>query len=215
MTLVQALLGFALVAGLITIIPGLDTALVLRAALTQTKTHAWASAIGIGAGSLIWGVAAAVGASALLAASEVAFTILKLAGAAYMVFLGIRLIVTSFRNGVHELPAVERPGGSVRAAFVRGLLNNLLNPKVGVFYVATIPQFLAVGVAPLWMGLLLALVHDAESIIWFAALIYGAHAPRRWLNSPRVERIVDRVTGSILIAFGAVVASESRFSLSL
>src|ERR1700710_429077 len=187
MTLAQALLGFALVAGLITIIPGLDTALILRAALTQSKKHAWASAVGIGTGSLIWGVAAAVGASALLAASEVAFTILKLAGAGYMVFLGIRLIVTSFRKGVHELPALERPGGSIRAAFVRGLLNNLLNPKVGVFYVATIPQFLTIGIAPLWMGLLLALVHDAESIIWFAALIYGANALRRWLNSPRVE----------------------------
>jgi threonine/homoserine/homoserine lactone efflux protein len=210
-TLAQALLGFALVAGIITIIPGLDTALVLRAALTQTRKHAWASAIGIGTGSLIWGVAAAVGASALLAASEVAFTILKLAGAGYMVFLGVRLIVASFRKGVHELPPVERPGGTIRAAFVRGLLGNLLNPKVGVFYVATIPQFLAVGVAPLWMGLLLALVHDAESIIWFAALIYGANALRRWLNSPRVERIVDRITGSVLIAFGALVASESRF----
>jgi threonine/homoserine/homoserine lactone efflux protein len=211
MTLAQALLGFALVAGIITIIPGLDTALILRAALTQSKKHAWASAVGIGTGSLIWGAAAAVGASALLAASEVAFTILKLAGAGYMVFLGVRLIVTSYRMGVHELPALERPGGSIRAAFVRGLLNNLLNPKVGVFYVATIPQFLAIGIAPLWMGLLLALVHDAESIIWFAALIYGANALRRWLNSPRVERIIDRVTGSILIAFGAVVASESRF----
>jgi threonine/homoserine/homoserine lactone efflux protein len=210
-TLAQALLGFALVAGLITIIPGLDTALVLRAALTQSKPHAWASVIGINLGSLVWGAAAAVGASALLAASEVAFTILKLAGAAYMVFLGIRLIVLSFRKGVHELPAVERPGGSIPAAFFRGLLNNLLNPKVGVFYVATIPQFLAVGIAPLWMGLLLALVHDAESLIWFAALIYGANALRRWLNSPRVERIIDRVTGSVLIAFGAVVASESRF----
>jgi threonine/homoserine/homoserine lactone efflux protein len=211
MTLAQALLGFALVAGIITIIPGLDTALVLRSALTQSRLHAWASAIGIGMGALVWGIAAAVGASALLAASEVAFTILKLAGAAYMVFLGIRLIVASFRKSVHELPPKERPGGSVRAAFVRGALNNLLNPKVGVFYVATIPQFLAVGVAPLWMGVLLALVHDAESMIWFAALIYGAHFLRRWLHSPRVERIIDRVTGSILVAFGVVVATESRF----
>jgi threonine/homoserine/homoserine lactone efflux protein len=211
MTLAQALLGFALVAGLLTIIPGLDTALVLRAALTQSKLHAWASALGIGTGALAWGVAAAVGASALLAASEVAFTVLKLAGAAYMVFLGARLLVASFRKKVHELPAIERPGGSVRAAFVRGALTNLLNPKVGVFYVATIPQFLAVGVAPLWMGVLLALVHDTESMIWFAVLIYGAHYLRRWLNSPRVERIIDRVTGSILVTFGIVVAAESRF----
>jgi threonine/homoserine/homoserine lactone efflux protein len=211
MTLAQALLGFALVAGVITIIPGLDTALVLRAALTQSKKHAWASALGIATGALVWGVAAAVGASALLAASELAFTILKLAGAAYMVFLGVRLIVLSFRKGTHELPPVERPGGSIPAAFGRGALNNLLNPKVGVFYVATIPQFLAAGVSPLWMGLLLALVHDAESMIWFAALIYGAHALRRILNSPRFERIVDRITGSILVTFGVVVAAESRF----
>jgi threonine/homoserine/homoserine lactone efflux protein len=211
MTLAQALLGFALVAGVLTIIPGLDTALVLRAALTQSKPHAWASALGVGTGALAWGVAAAVGASALLAASEVAFTVLKLAGAAYMVFLGVRLLVASFRKNVSELPAVERPGGSARAAFARGALTNLLNPKVGVFYVATIPQFLAVGVAPLSMGLLLALVHDAESMIWFAALIYGAHHLRRWLNSPRVERIIDRVTGSILVTFGVVVATESRF----
>lgn len=211
MTLAQALLGFAVVAGIITIIPGLDTALVLRAALTQSRRHAWASALGIGTGALAWGVAAAVGASALLAASELAFTILKLAGAAYMVFLGVRLIVLSFRKHEQEVPAIERPGGSIRAAFARGALNNLLNPKVGVFYVATIPQFLAVGVAPLWMGLLLALVHDAESMIWFAALIHGAHTLRRVLNSPRFERIVDRITGSVLVTFGVVVASESRF----
>jgi threonine/homoserine/homoserine lactone efflux protein len=211
MSLAQALLGFALVAGVLTIIPGLDTALVLRSALTQSKRHAWASALGIGTGALAWGIAAAVGASALLAASELAFTILKLAGAAYMVFLGVRLIVLSFRKRGHELPPVERPGGSVRAAFARGALTNLLNPKVGVFYVATIPQFLAVGVAPLWMGVLLALVHDAESMIWFAALIYGAHALRRILDSPRFERIIDRITGSILVTFGAVVAAESRF----
>jgi threonine/homoserine/homoserine lactone efflux protein len=211
MTLAQALLGFALVAGVITLIPGLDTALVLRAALTQGKLHAWASAVGIGTGSLIWGVAAAVGASALLAASEVAFTVLKLAGAGYMVFLGVRLIVVSFRKGTHESAPAARPGGSIRAAFVRGLLNNLLNPKVGVFYVATIPQFLAVGIAPVWMGIMLALVHDAESIVWFAALIYGANALRRILNSPRFERLIDRITGSILVTFGVVVASESRF----
>lgn len=211
MTLAQALLGFALVAGVLTIIPGLDTALVLRAALTQSRRHAWASALGIGTGALAWGVAAAVGASALLAASEVAFTIVKLAGAAYMVFLGVRLIVASFRKHATELPEAVRPGGSMRAAFARGALTNLLNPKVGVFYVATIPQFLAVGVAPLWMGLLLALVHDVESMMWFAALIYGAHTLRRVLRSPQFERIIDRVTGSILVAFGAVVAAESRF----
>jgi threonine/homoserine/homoserine lactone efflux protein len=211
MSLTQALLGFALVAGVLTIIPGLDTALVLRSALTQSRRHAWASALGVLTGALAWGVAAAVGASALLAASEVAFTILKLAGAAYMIFLGARLLVASFRKTVHKLPAIERPGGSVRSAYARGALTNLLNPKVGVFYVATIPQFLAVGVAPLWMGLLLALVYDVESIIWFAALIYGAQLLRRILNSPRFERIIDRVTGSVLIAFGVVVASESRF----
>lgn len=209
MTIPQALAGFALLAAVLTIIPGLDTALVLRSSLTQGRRHAYATAFGICSGAFVWGAAAAVGASALLAASEVGFTILKLAGAVYLVYLGVSMFVKTFvkREGV---PETERPTGSLWAAFGRGALTNLLNPKVGVFYIAVIPQFVPAGVPPLPMGLALGLVHILESMVWFTAIIFATQFARRWLSSPRSARIIDRVTGGILVGFGVSLAVEAR-----
>ncbi len=211
MSVAGALWGFALVAALLTILPGPDSALVLRAALTQGRSSAIATALGINSGSLVWGAAAGVGAATLLAASEVGFTVLKLAGAAYLVYLGIRMIVASVRGKGLGLPSPAGvPTRSLWAAYGRGALTNLLNPKVGVFYIALIPQFIPAGANPLGMGLLLALVHALESVIWFATLIFAAEVARRWLTSPPVVRAIDRITGGILITFGAVLAFESR-----
>ena len=95
MTIPQALAGFALLAAVLTIIPGLDTVLVLRSSLTQGRRHAYATAFGICSGAFVWGAAAAVGASALLAASEFGFMVLKLAGAAYLLYLGVSMIVST------------------------------------------------------------------------------------------------------------------------
>ena len=211
MTVAQALWGFAVVAALLTIIPGLDTTLILRSALTRSKKHAYATAFGIAAGTFVWGAAAAVGAAALLAASEVAFTVLKLVGAAYLLFLGIAMIVKSVRRrGESDAGAAPRPRGSVWAAFCRGALTNLLNPKVGVFYIALIPQFIPPGVMPLGMGLLLAGVHIVESLIWFTAIIFASQLARRWLSSPRVTAWIDRSTGGILVGFAGLLVLESR-----
>ena len=209
MTIPQALAGFALLAAVLTIIPGLDTALVLRSSLTQGRRHAFATAFGINSGAFVWGAAAAVGASALLAASEFAFMVLKLAGAAYLLYLGISMIVRTFRSK-QAATEVARPTGSLWAAFGRGALSNLLNPKVGVFYIAVIPQFVPEGVPPLPMGLALGLVHVIESIAWFTAIIFATQFARRWLSSPRSARIIDRVTGGILVGFGATLALEAR-----
>lgn len=211
MTVAEALWGFALVAALLTILPGPDSALVLRSALTEGRRPAIATAIGINSGALVWGAAAGVGAAALLAASEIGFTVLKLVGAAYLVYLGVRLIVASFRRPTGlDAPMDARPPVSLWAAYARGALTNLLNPKVGVFYIALIPQFIPEGANPLAMGLLLALVHALESFVWFAALIVAAEAARRWFTSPRVSRGIDRVTGGVLITFGGLLAAESR-----
>ncbi len=211
MTVVSALWSFAFLAALLTIIPGLDTALVLRSSLTQSRAHAYATAFGICSGSFLWGAAAAVGAAALLAASELGFLALKLAGAAYMVYLGVTMIVKSMRERP-DAPksAVPRPQGSLTAAFGRGALTNLLNPKVGVFYIALIPQFIPDGVLPLGMGLLLALVHVIESLVWFSAIILATQFARQWLTSTRVVKWIDRVTGGILIGFAGLLALESR-----
>ena len=209
MTVVSALWSFALLAGLLTILPGPDSALILRSALVQGRKHAYATALGIATGTFVWGAAAAVGAAALLAASEVAFTILKIAGAIYLAYLGVTMIVKSFRRSklAEETAA---PVGTLRAAFARGAITNLLNPKVGVFYIALIPQFIPEGAPAVGMGLLLALVHVVESIVWFTGLILAAHFARKWLSSPRVSAWIDRVTGGILVAFGAFLAIESR-----
>jgi len=209
-TIAQALWGFALVATLLTIIPGLDTALVLRSSLTQSREHAYATALGICSGAFVWGAAAAVGASALLHASEFAFTMLKLVGAAYMVWFGVSLIWQSFRKK-YEAPDARSPvSGSLAASFGRGALTNLLNPKVGVFYIALIPQFIPEGVLPLGMGLLLALVHIVESLVWFTAIIFATQFARRFLKSPKFAKWIDRGTGGVLIGFGGVLAWEAR-----
>jgi threonine/homoserine/homoserine lactone efflux protein len=195
----------------ITVIPGLDTTLVLRSALVKGRGYAMATAFGIGTGSLVWGAAAAVGAAALLSASELGYRIVTIAGAAYMVWLGVSMIVKSFRttpdatgHGADETLRVSR--GSAWRAFLVGTWTNLLNPKVGVFYIATIPQFIPDGVSHLGMGLLLAAVHDVIGLAWFALIILGASAARRWLASPVALRVIDRVAGTVLIGFGAKLA---------
>ena len=206
MTMTSALLSFAVVAALLTITPGLDTALVLRSALVQGRRLAIATSLGIISGAFVWGVAAAVGLAALLRASEVAFSVLKIVGAGYMIFLGLRMLWTR----VIRPRAVSSSVGSLPrhwwGSFGKGLLTNLLNPKVGAFYVAVLPQFLPSGVNELLMGVLLAGVHGVETALWFALIIFGAHAVRRWLDRPVVQRSIDGVTGSALVGFGVALA---------
>jgi threonine/homoserine/homoserine lactone efflux protein len=224
-TITSALASFAVVAGLLTILPGLDTALVLRAALTQGRAVAFATGAGISSGSLTWGAASAIGVSALLTASQAAFTVLRIAGACYLLWLGATLLWRSRRSRRGRLgrseaaepspaPAAELPAApppSLAAAWWRGLATNLLNPKVGVFYVVMIPQFLPAGAPHLLMGLLLAGVHAVEGMTWFAGLIVVATvARRRFVGSAtagRVTRVVDRVTGVVLIGFGLRLAA--------
>jgi threonine/homoserine/homoserine lactone efflux protein len=206
MTIGAAVLSFAMVAGVLTVIPGLDTALVLRAAIVQGRRRAAATAAGIGTGALVWGAAAAVGISALLTASQIAFTTVRIVGAGYLVLLGIRLLRSALRPAPPDPGAsVDRPLSTWRC-WQRGFLTNLLNPKVGAFYVAVLPQFLPAGIPHLAMGLLLAVVHVLESLLWFAVLILGAGAIRRHLQRRKVQRRIDGGTGVVLVGFGVALA---------
>lgn len=208
MNLTDAVLSFAVLGALLTITPGLDTALVLRAAITMGRGPAFATALGINAGALAWGAAAAVGASALLAASTVGYTVLRVVGAAYMIYLGARMIWGASRS----VPEAEAPAVAATfwSTFGRGLLTNLLNPKVGAFYLAVLPQFVPPHADPLTTGLLLALVHDAEGLIWFTMIILGAQAARRFLARRAVRRTVDAGTGVVLLGFGVRLGLSSR-----
>lgn len=214
MTVPEAMLLFALVAIPLTIMPGLDSALVLRTAVVSGRRHAYATALGINAGVLAWGVAAAVGATAVLAASETAYRALTLAGAAYLLWLGGQMLWSSFRPGRYDaLPDAALPRDapsdagdaterSAWRSFALGATTNLLNPKVGVFYLATIPQFLPDDVPHLLMGLLLAVEHDVLGFAWLALLINAAGLAQRWLSGRAIARVTDRVTGAVLLAFG-------------
>lgn len=213
-TLMTAVLSFGLVAGLLTLVPGLDTALVLRSSISKSRGFAFATALGIGTGAMIWGVAAAVGVSALLAASELAYRALTLAGAAYMVWLGVSLLWKSLRR--EKVPA--SPAGEAAElisgkndlfkGWLTGTGTNLLNPKVGVFYIATIPQFIPADISPLLMGVLLAGVHCMLSMVWFTLLIFGTGYAARWLKGARSIRIIDSITGTVLVGFGLKLALE-------
>lgn len=207
MSVQAAVLGFAVVALLLTVTPGLDTALVLRAAVTRGRRDASATALGVVAGVLAWGAAAAVGVSALLAASTVAYDVLRLVGAGYLVWLGGRILwrLVRHRTAAAAGSVAAVPGGAWRSART-GLLTNLLNPKVGAFYVAVLPQFLPAGTSVLGMGVLLALVHAALSLVWFTVLVLGAVAARRWLQRPAVSRTVEGVTGVALLGYGLRLA---------
>ncbi len=209
-TLTTSVLGFAVVAAALTVTPGLDTALVLRAALTRSRREALATGAGIVAGLLVWGAAAAVGVSALIAASATAYDVLRYAGAAYLLWVGGRLLLRGARGGARPDDALAPASGSVWQAARTGLVTNLLNPKIGVFYVAVVPPFVPAGSDPLLVGLLLAAVHGALSLTWFGLLAVVAGAAGRWLRRPGVVRGVDGVTGAVLVAFGARLAAGGR-----
>jgi threonine/homoserine/homoserine lactone efflux protein len=206
MSLTQSLVSFAIVAAFITMVPGLDTMLVLRAALARGSRHGFVTGLGVGTGALVWGVGAAVGISALLTASTVAYNGLRVAGAAYLVWLGLRLLLSARRPGnAFETGAGPAPA-SLWRSWRQGLLTNLLNPKIGAFYMAVLPQFLPNEGSPLLAGLLMALVHDVEGMLWFSAIILGARKMGSWMSRPRPRQIVDAVTGVTLVGFGARLA---------
>ncbi|MEY9929945.1 threonine/homoserine/homoserine lactone efflux protein [Catenulispora sp. GP43] len=201
----HALLSFALVAGLITIIPGLDTAVVLRSALVLGRRQAFATAFGINVGALVWGAAAATGVSMLLTASHDAYTALRVVGAVYLLWMGFGMLRAARRGELHDA-VVRVPDAGLGRAFLRGAWTNLLNPKVGAFYIAIFPQFMPAHVSHLAMGLMLAGAHDLEAMVWFTVLILGAHRARGWFAKRRVKRAMDAVTGAVLVGFGVELA---------
>jgi threonine/homoserine/homoserine lactone efflux protein len=200
---------FALVALALTLTPGLDSALVLRSALTKGRREAVATGAGIIAGLFVWGAAAAVGVSALLTASRLAYDVLRFAGAAYLVWFGLRLLVRAGRGTVDDAPDGVVQASAWRAAR-QGLTTNLLNPKVGVFYVALLPQFIPPHDNPLAVGLLLAGEHGLITVVWFAVLIVLASVLGRWLRRPATVRVIDGVTGTALLGFGLKLALSER-----
>jgi threonine/homoserine/homoserine lactone efflux protein len=201
-----ALAAFILAAGLLTITPGVDTAMVLRASAAQGPRAGTAAGIGVAAGLMVWGAGAALGLNALMAASSAAFAALKYAGAAYLLWLGLRLLLRPRASLDVAAGVAPGLGGSLR----RGFLTNVLNPKVGVFYATFLPQFIPAGANIAAFSLLLAGIHAALTLLWFAALIALTVPIGKRLAEPGVIRALDRLTGSVFVAFGVRLALAER-----
>jgi threonine/homoserine/homoserine lactone efflux protein len=208
MTLAQSFLAFTVAAGLLTVTPGLDTTLVLRVATIDGRRRALATGAGICCGLLIWGVLAAVGLAALLAASQPAYDLLRLAGAGYVVYLGLHCLM---RLRAQPAPSAETAAPSAARDgrwFLRGLLTNLLNPKVGVFYVAFLPQFVPPDTTAAVVSLALAAIHAVEGLFWFWALASMAHGLGGWLRREPVRAGIEGLTGFVFIGFGVKLALQ-------
>ncbi len=162
--------------------------------------------LGVCVGCFGWAILVALGLGALLAASEVAYAILRWVGGAYLVWVGYKMLRYPRRSFV---PAGDKlnPKGS---DFATGLLNNLLNPKVGVFYVSFLPQFVPHGLPVAPFILLLGAIHAVQGLIWFGSLILATRPIARLLEKPRVVQTCDRVTGGMFVAFGVGLALESK-----
>jgi RhtB (resistance to homoserine/threonine) family protein len=195
---------FVVVALVVVITPGVDMALVTRNALLYGRRAAVLTALGINVGIFFWVMAAALGLAAVVATSAEAFAVIKLAGAAYLIYLGIQAL-----RSAHPAAAVARPAPSGRAALRQGLVSNLLNPKIAVFFTSLLPQFVNADAAAREL-LALGLLFNAMGVCWLLLYATVAARGRSVLARPQVKRALDRVTGVILIGLGARLALERR-----
>jgi len=202
----ERLLAYIAVSIVVVVVPGPDMALVARNVIRHGRTAGFATSLGICTGTLGWALAAGLGVSTLLMTSAAAFTALKLAGATYLVYLGI----TSFRG--HDALAADggtdRPVLPHQRAFLQGLLSAILNPKLGVFFLTLLPQFIAPDDPVTLRVLQLAVLFDLIGITWLVAYSTMLGAIGAALGRPGPRRFMRWVTGTVLVGLGARVALE-------
>ena len=202
------LLPFLVGSILVTMIPGADMALITRQVLIGGPALAQRTIFGNLTGLLVHGLALAAGLSALIVASATAYTVVKLGGAAYLIYLGVQTLLASRRP-----PAGDEPPATVvapRRAFLQGLISTVLNPKPALFFLTFLPQFVDRDAAVLPQTLTLAAIHVLVGLIWLSAYARLIHRARGLLTAPRVKAWLERTTGVVLIAFGLRVAVERR-----
>jgi threonine/homoserine/homoserine lactone efflux protein len=211
-----ALLGFALAATLVILAPGPDFMLVMRNTVRGGRRAGWVTACGTLSGLTVWALAAALGLSALLRVSHVAYDVLRFCGAAYLIWLGVTSLGNFRRNGTDgarpapDLAALGQARSRPGRAYLNGMLSNLLNPKISVFFMAFLPAFVPVGASASQFSLVLGAWFIAETGLWLAVVAWLADRGVRWLRRPTVQRWLERITGVVLIGFGLRLATESR-----
>jgi threonine/homoserine/homoserine lactone efflux protein len=202
---IESLAAFLAVSAIVIVTPGQDTALTIRNALLGGRRTGLATALGVSAGQAVWTLAASAGLAALLVASEPAFVALKLAGAAYLIYLGAQSLLSALRGRARTHAGSQSAAPAV--AFRQGLVSNLGNPKMAVFFSSLLPQFGGTSFASL---LALGLVFCTLTLVWLAAYAVVVARAGDVLRRPRIRRALDAVTGIALTAFGVRLATERR-----
>lgn len=202
------LLPYLLTVLLMTVTPGPDTVLVIRSGLARGRWAALLTAAGCASGLLVWGLAAGLGITGLAAASQVAYTALRLGGAVYLGALGCLLLWHAARRDPQAVPAAAPRSWFRGDSFAQGLVNNLLNPKAAAFFTALLPQFVPMGAPMLHETVLLATIAAAASMTGLS--VYGllASGAGSLLRHPRVQRILDASTGLVLVGLGVRLALD-------
>lgn len=196
-------LAFTLVAAIMTMTPGADTLLVVRNVLRGGRRDGFATMMGICSGLYVHALLSALGVSMILMHSATAFLVLKIAGACYLVWLGIQSLRAAGRTpAAVPAPGAEGTGVPALQSFREGFLTNLLNPKVIVFYLALLPQFIGPADPVLQKSLLLAVIHFAEGILWFTMVSVLVDRSRQFFVKPRQRRLIDAACGTLLVALG-------------
>lgn len=194
---------------LVIVTPGPDTALTIRNTLLGGRAAGLATAAGVALGQAVWALAAAVGIAALVQTSQTAFTALRLAGAAYLIFLGVQSLLAAIRGRARD-PAGPAGGRGLPPAVAlrQGLASNLANPKMAAFFTSLLPQFVVgPSFAPLFA---LGLVLCALTLVWLAAYAVAVARAGELLRRPRVRRALEAVTGAVLVALGLRIATDRR-----
>jgi len=192
-------IDFVVVAAVVICTPGPDTALTIRNTLLGGRGNGLRTAAGVATGQALWTLAASAGIAALVAASQPLFTAVRIVGAAYLVWLGLQSLAAAVRGRSRG----ERPRGSA-AGFRQGLLSNLVNPKMAVFFTSLLPQF-GSGFGEL---LVLGLAFATMTLTWLSAYAVAVARTRRLLVRGRVRRALDAINGVALVALGARLAAE-------
>jgi threonine/homoserine/homoserine lactone efflux protein len=217
MTIDPQVLAFTGIAALLTITPGADTLLVVRSVLARGPRAGLVTMLGICSGLFVHATLSALGLSLILLRSAEAFDLVRLLGAAYLIVLGAQSLWGALRRqprmgvaGPWPEAQPARVPTAARHAFAIGLLNNLLNPKVAVFYLAFLPQFVNPGEPVLARSILLAGIHCLQGVIWLSAVALFVGRLRAALTHPRVRAALEAVTGLVLVGFGVRLALERR-----
>ncbi|MCE1271857.1 MAG: LysE family translocator [Acinetobacter sp.] len=200
------LIPYLIAISILTITPGLDTTLIIRTATLEGKTKAFQAALGINLGCIVWGVIVACGLGALLMTSNLAFNALKWIGAIYLTWLGLNLLL----KPRSQLASLNNSAVTTQNWFMKGFWGNLLNPKVGIFYISFLPQFIPQSASPVIWTMSLVMIHVVIGLIWSIFLIAAMQSISAYLKQPKFIRYMDRITGSIFILFALKLALSKR-----